>query len=87
MSGLEKLHHLPLKGTMCRCEAACANAYTGGCVDAGAHHGVAQERNLGRRKARSGGPVFPIGTCQSLLMGNERQKTPIGHRDPQSAFS
>lgn len=31
--------------------------------------------------------VFLTETCQSLLMGNERQKISIGYRDLQSTFS
>lgn len=64
---------------MCRCKAARAITYTGG--------GIVQERNLERRKARSDGPEFSTGTCQSLLMGNEKQKRSIGHRGSQSTFS
>ncbi|KAH8040877.1 hypothetical protein HPB51_013047 [Rhipicephalus microplus] len=38
------------------------DAYTGSGVDAGAHRGVAQERNPEKRKSRSDGPVFSTET-------------------------
>lgn len=84
---IKKLHQLLLKGTIRIDAKQRALTLTLAAALTPALIAALRRGETWEGAKHSDGPVFSVGTCQSLLICNGRQESPIGHRDQQSAFS